>query len=1036
MSAVEVTKSLRDRGKPLNSRIELSKGILEGKCPAIIPRKENVVLDWILDMLAIDTEAKTSINAWNLLRELWSKTPLEGRVRSFKNHRFVSIVTDALKETISQELIEMIVQCSLIISQSITEPAFQFSSDQQASQLLLAYCNSPVAVSNESMSTLIFESLKTRSHIFSKSQESVSILDSLIAENNDERRIHYLKDFLSWPSHIVVPTDIVRIDSVVMAICEIEKQSEIDNKHTHNTDTSEANQVKDHDQRQSSGESQENNLLNKRILDIAMAFPQFISREIEIVSRIYASVLRSNLLQNLLSLSFSARNNNADWSVINLCLQLNPTSIVQSSDIISKILGALDIPAESLAALISKMSDSRNITDLFDKWSPVSSSLPDIVESALMKAFDKLSARQVVNILESKSPTKEGENDNLLRVILKSLSYRCAALQPVAKVLDELFHNENTTDELRAEILNIQPYVNIGKPRKKDNTFVLLRAVELGYAKDPESLVASAAKRFESDEDTNRCVLLRYFPLVEKYLEEHRMRKIIKRTSVKTRCELVSNHDFLECPKLTHTLLEFSISHSEFDVLNDVPKEVFNWNLRHTAIEKLLSEPYPFERIVPFISRLIDSQNPPPTENLTNGLLAKAKPNSTNLLLDLLLVLKSGYLKELLSNSNKIADWQKCCIQGVLAKKDPENNQESAKSCINWIKGNLKSRDFIDGIISILTLIPDVPQASSLPKLIAQEYIGNSAMRFPRALFKLLCHHGYHWSILSAFYVFTGCVFEEDYVEYLKTLKAVEVAQLLYTCADQSQYGVLKALVISKRIADNQQMANVITYSILKATAVLGLVDNSSYWEFCDVMLREQPSLVTQFTLETILGLIASSTVDRTSNEEAENDILVWEKKSLVVSRIFLLKRNSLKKRLHLAINSLSSLLLTIHNPKQALLFYRLVDNLCNPPQFHYKSRGTSQELTSQVAKERRHVGRHIGVLLQNIILTVIARSNTTNTWSELNVHLRAASLLIIDLIYGDGLKAVSAGMDSASRAYLKSLFEYYKIHGRWSSDD
>lgn len=1033
MSAVEVTKSLRDRGKPLSSRIKISKDILEGRSAAIIPRKEIVILDWILDMLAIDNEAKSSDDAWDLLQELWPATPQEGRVRAFKNHKFVAIVIDALKVVVSSDLVEKIVQCSSIISESINEPLFQFSSDQQASQLLLSYCSNSVAVNNESMSTLIFDSLKTRPHIFSKSQDDTTILDYLIAENHDERRIHYLKDFVSWPSHPVVPSKTFRIDSIIMATCEIEKQSQNATKQHHDNDTNGSTPVKDN-QGSNVDMNHASEILSKRILEIAKAFPHAISEEIDIVSRTHPSVLKSHLLQDLLLISTSANNDSPYWSVVNSCLLLNPAALVDYDEMMNKILASPTIPQDSLASLIAKMSDLRKITDLFDKWLPNSSSLPDIVEQALMKAFDKLSALQIVHILDSKSPTKELENDKVLSVIVKSLSYRSAALQPVATKLDDLFHSENTTDELKAEILNIHPHISIKKPNKKDNTFVLLRSVELGHAKDPEALVSSAAKRLDKDENTNNSVLLRYFPLIEKFLDESKIKKIIKRTSQITRNELVSNHDFLECSKLTNAILEFSIEHSEMDVLNLVPKEVFSWDLRHKVVEKMLTEKYSFERVAPFINRIVDSQNPPSAKLIIKGLLKEAKPINTSLLLDFFMALKPSYLRELLTYSDKIADWQTCCIECVLAKK--ENNSELAKNCIAWIRDNFSNKEFVDGIILILSLIPNVPQVALITKEIAQEYIGESSMELPRPLFTLMCHQKYDWSIITAFFVFTGCAFEEEYIDYLKTLQSEEITQLFYISAEESQYGVLKALIISRLINENQQMINVVTFCVLKAAAVLGITEKAAYWEFCDALLREQPSLVTQFTLETVLGLIASSTKAKASAEVTENDSFIWERKALVTSRIFLLKRSALKKRLHLAINSLSSLLLTIHHPQQALLFYRLVDNLCNPPQFNYKSRSAHQELTSQVAKERRHVSRYIGVLLQNIILTVISRSNTSNSWSESDVHLRAACLLIIDLIYGDGLKAVSAGMDSASRAYLKSLFEYYKLHGRWSSDD
>ena len=74
-------------------------------------------------------------------------------------------------------------------------------------------------------------------------------------------------------------------------------------------------------------------------------------------------------------------------------------------------------------------------------------------------------------------------------------------------------------------------------------------------------------------------------------------------------------------------------------------------------------------------------------------------------------------------------------------------------------------------------------------------------------------------------------------------------------------------------------------------------------------------------------------------------------------------------------------------------------------------------------------------MLLQNIVLVVLARAGEIAEWSAVSQALRPAAFLLVDLVHNDGLRVVSAGMDNASRAYLRKIFDDYKLFERWTSD-
>lgn len=980
--AVEATKYLRDRSKDVNLRVKLARSILDEETDAIIPRKEIVILDWIFDMLAIDSSAKTSSQIWELLLWVWPRASEAGRLRVLRNHKVITIIKEALLLN-SSEFVDLITRYIKLGSQ--TAQMFGSVSDTQANQLILAYLANEHAIANDDLKEFIYRATKSKPRIFGKCDPSV--LSLILNEPNAEIKAHLAHEYLSSSSNAIIPGTRTLSDEDLKLLVEVVCETDVSVKER-----------------------------------VFLLMSTYSGNLVTIFSAMYAkrpNYVDADLLRHMLTVLFTR--DELDWMALSACLRVNASPLFENKEWLDKILELKSTPDEILGLILLKAAQLRELSQFLTSWTclkPLSTELM----AAYSKAVKSLSPLQVSSILRSLPPSSYE-----LDILIRALSYQTANSDIVRATLTSLLGSDQLSSSLELHILQLIPNLERAEKVLEERLELALRRAE----KDSsfyESVRQILAKTPCSDD-----TLLRFFPVINDILpkDSSELAAIIPNASKEARLQIAGHSRGAECQNIISAIINSAISNSELDILDSIPKAVLSWDQRHKAVSVSLKSPRDFAINGGILNKMIDQENLPPAKELGDFIgYAKVCSKDIDVVLRTIFLIRkdTAYTKSVIKRIR--SDWLKSVIYSQLAQWVPEEFTGKLSKARKWLTQAQGDQQLMVPMLYVLSLLPPTQESKIVCKnLVLKEASQNTSIS--SSLFETICRQDHPWPVITALFLCAepnSTEHSEHFANYCKTLSTGDFDALLYTAVDEHLYKVLLVLAHHRVIPVEQskyQMVITVAVALAYPTVENLVADFSSYWAFCDALIREYPKMLSQFALEAIMEVIIRQTRTRD----------YWEQQALVISRIMLLKRQSLRNRLHLIVAALSGLLPYIDSTARARIFARLVDNLCNPPQPTYRFRNEKQALSSSVARERRHVAKHAGVLLQNMILGILQHVSIDSIWSEISTELRAAVFLLVDLIYGDGLKAVSAGMDHASRAYLRSVFEDYKLHGRWSSD-
>ena len=936
--AVSATKALRDKSQPLHARVDLARQIMDGELQVILPRKYSVLLEWVLDTLAIDPQAKSEASIWASLSTLWPLVDGETQQRLYKNHKFVVNLTAALQAG-PENLVVLATATQIVAS---TVHLFSLVADFQISQLVLAYLGAQkvagLTPAYRQLGQIIFEGTRSRT-LFSKRTTDDLLL--ILREPDADHKRHYLVDFFRSNPGLdadKLNTDMTDADLLAMidALCE----------------------------------SQTN--VADRIVALVHAIP---AKAAFVLRSVAPQFLTADMLRQTLQYLFGHQ---ISWDVVRLCLEVSPAAVLGEPSQISKIAEAG--PDSVVALLLLKLAQQRQLFEFLEAWSPQREHGSEVT-TALAGALGMLAPVQIVNLLEAKPPA--------LALIIDSMTYHTTHDPRVRHALVQATADSPHMQLRASELVPDFPLEKSKAPELR------LRRIELQQP-DAQKIHISA------DKDA---LVLRFFPALSQSLDGSKLEKLVGECSMSTRQALACSLAALENETVIHAVLEVAIRQQELAVLGAVPKSVFSWDQRHRAVATVINA-FDFSEAGELVATLIDFQHLPNPGDLAQ-FAKSALPSQAGRLLDLVKIVQKDaqYIKRFREG---LLDWEQVLLSCYL---EPET---AGAAAIDWMReqdiGQLS-----EPIVLSLSLLP-AAESRELTAEVALQLI--TTPEFSAELFGLLASHSYSWPLMAAVFIASGHRFEHEFGLFCGRLTESEQRAMIVMAVVEKEYELLQTLAQHHFFGRDCHKA--ITYAVVEG--VTRGEDTLAFWEFVDAVLRDPQPLLSQYALESVLMKSAAAAGQH------------WDLSVRVLSRLLLFKRPAFRNRFHLVVEALTAALQSVQTPHEADGFTRLVDNFVNPTQIMSKQRADNW-LTSQVARERRRVAQVAGVLLQNIVLVVLARAGEIAEWSAVSQALRPAAFLLVDLVHNDGLRVVSAGMDNASRAYLRKIFDDYKLFERWTSD-
>ncbi|KXL47969.1 hypothetical protein M433DRAFT_7375 [Acidomyces richmondensis BFW] len=202
------------------------------------------------------------------------------------------------------------------------------------------------------------------------------------------------------------------------------------------------------------------------------------------------------------------------------------------------------------------------------------------------------------------------------------------------------------------------------------------------------------------------------------------------------------------------------------------------------------------------------------------------------------------------------------------------------------------------------------------------------------------------------------------------------------------------------------------------------------------LILREKSFMTNQYTIEATLALLHDSTRYERPLRLMYLDIcriltiILQQHRSRIKDRLDILVKvlqNLVSRLFHPKILSQSSIDLTL---RQAKALARVLQLLCNPPQIH--TRPKSSDLVDESRKAQVQAGRYLQYVLHHYCSQILS-----GTLAEgLRDALMPGLLAIVEAVEvddRDGIKSLSAAMNSSERAVLRGIYNEYTLGRRRS---
>jgi len=207
---------------------------------------------------------------------------------------------------------------------------------------------------------------------------------------------------------------------------------------------------------------------------------------------------------------------------------------------------------------------------------------------------------------------------------------------------------------------------------------------------------------------------------------------------------------------------------------------------------------------------------------------------------------------------------------------------------------------------------------------------------------------------------------------------------------------------------------------------------------YCIILiLREKSFMTNQYTIEATLTLLHDSTrYDRSFR-------LMYLDICRILTVILQQHRSRIKDRLEILVKVLQNLTSCLFRPKmstktingptvrQAKALARVLQLLCSPPQIYGRPR--SSDLVDETRKAQAHAGRYVQYVLHHYCSQLLSSTLAEGLRDALMPGLFAI-VEAVEVNDRDGIKSLSAAMNSSERAVLRGVYDDY-MFGRSRSE-
>ncbi|KAH0017386.1 hypothetical protein KCU78_g7556, partial [Aureobasidium melanogenum] len=322
---------------------------------------------------------------------------------------------------------------------------------------------------------------------------------------------------------------------------------------------------------------------------------------------------------------------------------------------------------------------------------------------------------------------------------------------------------------------------------------------------------------------------------------------------------------------------------------------------------------------------------------------------------------------------------------------------------------------------------------------------------------------GQYWTITNSVIKAVQSISEDEKLSLIERILPASVQQ----CTAEKVM-LARCIISAMHVSRKHGIATSGTGSVSVLVRLLELLNACSEYNVhqqlvacVTAVLREQPNLVTQYSAEMTIATVTTLASPSSPIKSVKQASLMFDGLCTITQSLLQFHRPSLGGRFHLLVPLMQRLLACLFMPssrdagtvnrfkhpawldptnaplssKHAQRFSRLLENLCNPPQFNVAgSRGKAAELVDETRKARMHIAQHAPHIL-HYYCTLILNGKLGEGMRDALTPGMWAVIDVAEIGADDsrGVKALSSSMGNADRAVLRGIWEdWRRFGGAW----
>ncbi|PGH13910.1 hypothetical protein AJ79_03325 [Helicocarpus griseus UAMH5409] len=232
--------------------------------------------------------------------------------------------------------------------------------------------------------------------------------------------------------------------------------------------------------------------------------------------------------------------------------------------------------------------------------------------------------------------------------------------------------------------------------------------------------------------------------------------------------------------------------------------------------------------------------------------------------------------------------------------------------------------------------------------------------------------------------------------------------------------------------------------------------------ECLEMLLRNRPKSITQWTVDNILGTFAVTLSASGPKISAKYSGVIYSRICQLLGLLFGQYRQKLSGRFHLILPVMQRLLRllftpssrpqkssrflsatppwidndpnassTVREPSYATQFTRLLTTLCDPTvSAVQRGKRSDSGLTDNTKKVKSLAGQHLQYLVMEYAMCQLRGQLVP----EMKAALMPGFYAVLDVMSKDTMRGMNAAMDSSSRAVFRGLYDDYVRFGKWNN--